>query len=978
MDADSFKKISGFDRLEFHRAAMALVPDPDDPNPGLALIVPETDRIVGVRTCTCPESRKQNCIHILQLGRIISGFKRIFGTASPDELFRASIWFRIGSILGEGCREEPEKLNFRTVEGPHGRFLSAASTDNNEIFRYYSSGPDALRLAGRFGLLTEHGFGARKTALEKMFLSTLSDQERALFHQGHLTLRLAQEKSYWHRLMYHCFLEFGTADIQADAAIDPNTGDFTIACRGGDADVLVRLMVPRIKVKTVLIKLKDVLNSGKEMRIHPIPLKSIFNVNQKTELDLEIRPMIELLQQNGEKKFFERGDFEKFRYGRLVYIKELGLLAELEAEQGVSRRFQAPVKMNLKQSQIPEFLEEFGESLKDERFVFNSEAKGLSLIRDYERMEITPHSVDAKRCLLDVRYWIGDTSISLADIICAKKEGLRYISTREGWVDCGAEAFNRLGFIGTDNGNDSLVSMSRAEFFRLIGFNRKSLQINGDSQLKDRLQQVLDQKTDQPADLSTGLTSVLRPYQELGFRWLWFLVESGLGGLLCDEMGLGKTHQVLALISALKINEELNGPVLVVCPTTVLGHWKDKVDRFAPALKAEIYHGAGRDLGATLQQADLVLTSYGILLQEPEGLGGAGWSLAVFDEIQYLKNDQTQTYEAAQLLQADNKIGVTGTPIENKLEDLRALFDLVMPGYLGTRQEFTARYQKAMSERTEAARRSELIRLTSPFILRRIKQAVLLDLPDKIEDHRGCELSDDQDELYAEAVEGRGRKLVKTLRNSAKPVPYIHIFAFLTQLKMICNHPALALREWKRYREFQSGKWDLFKGLLQECLDSGEKVVVYSQFLDMIRIIEDYLKENEIGCVKLTGQSRNRTRILNQFENDPDCRVFVGSLKAGGVGIDLVAASVVIHYDRWWNAAREDQATDRVHRIGQRKGVQVIKMTTRDTLEEKIAEIIDNKKNLMEAVIQEDDPGLLKSFTREELADLLSFRGGDY
>ncbi|MFH1139746.1 MAG: DEAD/DEAH box helicase [Pseudomonadota bacterium] len=969
-----FNQQSGFDRLEFHRAALALIPKPDDTQPGLALLLPEGVKRTGLRTCTCLGAKGKTCVHVLELARILKNIARVFGPRGLDELFRASLWFKLGSILGEGCRLDPAAVRLRTMDGPHGAFLAASDEGGGELFRYYSMGPDALRLAERFGLLAEQGLGLRNAALEKLFLLTLTEQEGVMFQRGHLTIRLAQEKSLWHRLSYHCFMEFGPEDIQLEPAIDHQTGEFTVGCRPVGAETAARLVIPRTKVKNLLTQLKSLLGNEHGLAIHPIPLKSIFNVSRNTELDLEVRPMIELLQRNGEKRFFESRDFEKFRYGSLVYLRDLGLLAELERDFGPERKFQSPVIMKLKNSQVPEFLEELGEELNDERFVIDSSASGLRIIRDYDRLEVSSDALDRDWCWLDVRYGFGSSSISLAEILKAREEGERYVSTRDGWVDTRAEAFDRIGALGSGGRGASSLRMSRAEFFRLAGLNPKPLQILGESEPTRKLRDILDLQPAETGDVVTGLNTELRPYQKLGFQWLRFLTENGLGGLLCDEMGLGKTHQALALLASLREKGGLTGPVLVVCPTTVLGHWLDKVDRFAPGLRAAVHYGHQRDFAATLNKVDVVITSFGLVLQDAALLEQVDWFLIVFDEIQYLKNEQTQTYEAAQKLRARAKLGLTGTPIENRLEELRALFDLVLPGYLGDRQEFKERYLKSEGERKGAVRRAELVRLVSPFVLRRLKRTVLLELPDKIEDCRTCALSDDQVRLYRDAIESRGRGLVQTLREGRGPIPYIHIFALLNLLKRICDHPALAAREWQNYRQFESGKWELFQEALRECLDSGEKVVVYSQYLDMIRIMEEHLRENGVGCVKLTGQSGNRDRIISRFDRDPDCRVFLGSLKAGGVGIDLVAASVVIHYDRWWNAAREDQATDRVHRIGQRKGVQVIKIITQGTLEEKIAAIIEKKKNLMESVILEDDPGLLKTFSKEELVDLLSYQ----
>lgn len=469
-----------------------------------------------------------------------------------------------------------------------------------------------------------------------------------------------------------------------------------------------------------------------------------------------------------------------------------------------------------------------------------------------------------------------------------------------------------------------------------------------------------------------GLTSPLRSYQKLGVEWLLFLFENGLGGLLCDDMGMGKTHEVMGLMVALREKGRLKKPFLVVCPTTVLSHWQGKISVHAPALKGAVFHGGQRDLEKTLRDSDVLITSYGILRRDIELLKKIPFPLAVFDEIQNVKNPQTLAYEAARNLQATVKIGLTGTPIENKLGELKALFDLTVPGYLGTDEKFSSRYGESIELNPAGERPKALARLISPFTLRRLKKTVLEELPAKIEDIRTCALSDDQIKLYRDAISSRGKELVEAIKRREKAIPYMHIFALLTLLKQICNHPALVERKLEDFEKYQSGKWELFKELITESLESGQKVVVYSQFLGMIQIIENFLQGLGIDFVTLTGASRKRGEIISRFNEDPACRIYVGSLKAGGTGIDLVAASVVIHYDRWWNAAKEDQATDRVHRIGQRRGVQVFKLVTEGTLEEKISALIARKRKLMDNIIREDDPGLLKSFSREELLEMLS------
>ena len=467
------------------------------------------------------------------------------------------------------------------------------------------------------------------------------------------------------------------------------------------------------------------------------------------------------------------------------------------------------------------------------------------------------------------------------------------------------------------------------------------------------------------------MVSELRPYQKIGVEWLHFLYENDLAGLLCDDMGLGKTHQAMALMLLLKEQHEVDDPFLVICPRTVISHWRDKLAQHAPGLRVAVYHGTNRNLEEALEERDVLVASYGVLRNDAAKLGTVSWSLLFFDEIQQIKNQETQAHRAAVTVPARMKIGLTGTPIENSLSELKNLFDLVLPGYLGDDESYFDRFGASSREHPDDEALRDLRRLISPFVLRRLKTAVLDELPGKIEDIRTCSLSTEQHQLYRDAIDTRGLALADRIRRDDKPLPYIHIFALLNQLKQICDHPALALGVAAEWRDHDSQKWDLFQELLAESLESGQKVVVFSQYLGMIAMMESYLEELGIGYAKLTGSTRRRGEVVDRFNENPDCRVFLGSLRAGGTGIDLIAGSVVIHYDRWWNAAKEDQATDRVYRIGQKRAVQVFKLVTEDTLEESIAAMIDRKRELMSSVVQADHPRLGKIFTREELLELL-------
>jgi SNF2 family DNA or RNA helicase len=463
----------------------------------------------------------------------------------------------------------------------------------------------------------------------------------------------------------------------------------------------------------------------------------------------------------------------------------------------------------------------------------------------------------------------------------------------------------------------------------------------------------------------------LYDFQEAGYRWLWFLYRNGFGGLLCDDMGLGKTHQAMALLCAVDRTSAGAALFLVVCPTSLLPHWEEKLRLYLPDLPLEVHHGASRRLAAT---RGVVLTSYGTLRNDAALFADRTFDVFVLDEIQTLKNRGTVTYQALATVPARFALGLTGTPVENTVGDVKSLLDFVLPGYLPGETAFRQRFVIPIEEHSDAAALGRLRRLLAPFVLRRTKAQVLPDLPAKIVDKRTCSLSAEQQALYGEVVAGQAALLRDRLDRDA-PIPYLHIFAVLSRLKQICNHPALvdpaAHGDWTR----PSGKWSLFAELLEECLASGLKVVVFSQYVRMLDLFEAYLKSRNIGYALLKGETVDRAGALDRFRNDDACQVFLASLRAGGLGVDLTAASVVIHYDRWWNQAREDQATDRVHRLGQKRGVQVLKLITRGTLEERIDELIEKKTLLAGDLVPENDPQLAQQFTREELKELLAALG---
>ena len=962
-----------FTNLEFHRTGIGLVPERGERHAAIYVaVVPGSGK--PLRSCTCEISKKKTCDHLKDLSRVIAEVERAYAARSWEAELETSVWYRLARLLFEGNPQASAKVRVLRVPRDPAPVIRVTAPGGEELAEYLDPSPARVRFLERTGKAAPEmeGIFDRAGLLERLALFQATEQERLFHKAGMKTQRQTWEESFWHRLAYHCVRELeGEGRGTFHPAIDEASGRFTLTYRRPDGEPIVRFAVPRDRVQAALQLLAAEYPEQADLAIKPVPLMSIFRVTQETELDLEVRPVIRALQENGEERFFEHRDFERFRYGNLIYIKELGVMAELERE-GRERKFKAPVSMKLQRGQVASFLADHQEALGEGLLVLDEPLRELRIFKEFDRIEIS--AVDFEEALARSWYWLaleygfGNQAVSLAEILRAKKEGLPYLETAGGWVDLNSPAFRELDRLAgmADAGRFRLPA---SELLRLQAAAERPIRIAADGEASARLGGLLDLKPAAPFAKTGGLATEPRIYQKIGVDWLLFLVQNRLGGLLCDDMGLGKTLQVLALLVTLLERGEITEPCLVACPTSVLSHWRNQIHRHAPALRPVVHHGQQRRLPGKLGPGDVLLTSYGVLRRDAEALSAVPFALAVFDEAQHLKNRGTQSWQAADHLVADVKLGLTGTPIENSLGELKALFDLVLPGYLGSDAGFEQRYGR--EERGED-RLGELRRVISPFVLRRLKSSVLDELPEKIEDVRTCVLSDDQVRLYRDAVDGRGAELTARIEAAADGhLPYIHVFALLSLLKKICDHPALAMGDLNRADELASGKWDLYQEILAECLESGHKVVVFTQFLGMIDLMARHLESLGVGFVKLTGASVRRGEIVDRFNQDPACRVFLGSLKAGGTGIDLVGGSAVIHYDRWWNAAKEDQATDRVYRLGQRRAVQVFKLVTEGTLEEKIAALIERKRQVMASVVQEDSPELAKIFTREELLDML-------
>jgi len=468
-------------------------------------------------------------------------------------------------------------------------------------------------------------------------------------------------------------------------------------------------------------------------------------------------------------------------------------------------------------------------------------------------------------------------------------------------------------------------------------------------------------------EIPKTLTNVLRDYQKAGFQWLKALSESGLGGILADDMGLGKTLQVLALILSEK--EKSKAPALVIAPTSLVYNCVLETEKFAPELKAVAISGTQaqrKPILDNIAEYDLVITSYPLIRRDIEAYQKHNFSFCIIDEAQHVKNHYTQAAKAIRKISARNRFALTGTPMENSLMELWSIFDFIMPGYLYTQQKFLDRFVKPIINAGDKNASEDLSRHIRPFILRRMKKDVLKELPEKIETIVTCELTKAQRDIYHAVLAQARNEIEASIDEVGFEQSQLQILAALTRLRQICCHPASFVEGY----EGGSGKMELLGELIEENLALGHRILLFSQFTTILDIIEEDLVKKGLSYFYLSGKTpaAERASMVSRF-NEGEGEVFLLSLKAGGTGLTLTGADMVIHFDPWWNPAVEDQATDRAYRIGQDKVVHVFKLITENTIEEKILLLQKKKKELIDLVIKPGET-LLHKLTREEIRQL--------
>lgn len=488
-------------------------------------------------------------------------------------------------------------------------------------------------------------------------------------------------------------------------------------------------------------------------------------------------------------------------------------------------------------------------------------------------------------------------------------------------------------------------------------------------------QLIRDVRSVEDADFEvpSQIKATLRSYQKTGYRWLRTMAQYGFGGILADDMGLGKTLQVITLIAAEKERVEKESqrkPSLVVCPTSLALNWQSEIQKFAPHLKVCVVMGSieeRKELLEQIDEVDVVITSYELLKRDIENYEHLNFKYCIADEAQYIKNANTLSAKTLKVIKSEVQFALTGTPIENSLAELWSIFDFIMPGYLFSYSQFKRNFETPIVKNQDEVTTNRLKKMIGPFIMRRLKKDVLKELPDKIETVIYNNMGEMQQKLYDAHLAEAKTEMEREISEKGVGKSHIKMLALLTRLRQLCCHPALYLQDYKE----GSGKLAQCLELVKDSIAAGHKILLFSQFTSMLEIIGNELTLEGIKYFVLTGATKaeERMRLVAAFNESEEIPVFLISLKAGGTGLNLTGADVVIHYDPWWNLSSQNQATDRAYRIGQKNNVQVLQMITKNSIEEKIKELQDKKIGLTESVLQEGE-AFLSQMSEEEIKSL--------
>lgn len=943
--------------------------------------------------CSCC-SQKQSignfCSHVAAVTLAFLVEKDEIGRLAPLPLsFQDSPWPDIAGYLHQEFDSRGERGSCSVAIHPGGGSMTGsrddvqmqAEVDTLTTGLLYSRSPSRLSAVSPESQMPRSPEGC-SILINDLIRLSLNEEERELFSRGHKTQGLQRDDSLWFWLARQLYLGTGR-----DSFVVEQDEDDAFWIRSGEGRDRVFILKPGRSRGCHLFKNLDGKMAGSVSFLPPAQAfwRVCFSDDSTA---ICCRPMLRL--DSGE--IFSREELASRRWGDCYHLPGRGFLPVQPVPHGANLRPPGtPVQPSLfgssgEQQKTREsgfdisapdfarFLEENQDALAHSHNEADQDLLSFEPVDKPDRIHMDLLDSDDDWCYLAAYYGLGNREIDLAEVLKARLQDWEYLPGKQ-WLklkDTPLSWFHEAGAdrLWQDGDGRQGLRLRRWEVLTLTAQLDSTISGAGVDRQDQALHLPLSMKW-QELD-GAEAPSHLRGYQKKGLDWLKNLLGNGMGGILADEMGLGKTHQALAFLESVA-GHIPGASFLVVAPASVIYHWADKIDRFYAGLSWSVYHGSSRNL-EECREKQVVLTTYGIVNRDWDELAGHFFEVIVFDEVQHLKNKKTKIHGAAAGLRAGIKLGLTGTPMENSPNDLKALLDICLPGILGSDRGFQRRFTTPIVEEQSEDRSRELSERISPFFLRRLRAQVVSELPEIIEDTRTCELHDDQVRLYREFIAGQGRELAEQLSDEGSEIPYMEVLALISHLKQICDHPCLVSGE-SDPEQYGCGKWDLFKELLNECLDSGYKVVVFSQYTSMLDLIEGYLQAIAVSRAGLRGKMtlKKRKQEISRFQNEDSCRVFCASLLAGGTGIDLTAAQCVIHYDRWWNAAREDQATSRVHRIGQSRVVEVFKLITAGTLEEKIDRLISRRRDLAGRLVQADDENLVKRLDRKDLLDLISF-----
>lgn len=532
--------------------------------------------------------------------------------------------------------------------------------------------------------------------------------------------------------------------------------------------------------------------------------------------------------------------------------------------------------------------------------------------------------------------------------------GKRYLAVPPGRIQAVVRVLSELYEIeGTGPGGGLRIPELAPDVLDELqsAFEDDSLNWSGDT---ERVRMKVPRNDPPMVDPPRGLNATLRPYQMEGLSFLQNLREHGSGAILADDMGLGKTLQTIAHILTEKESGRMRDPVLVVAPTSLVGNWAREIAKFAPSLEVHVHYGARRHhVARNVKFSDVVITTYGLLMRDNDLFGSQSFYMVVLDEAQTIKNARSQAHAAVKAVDAQYRIALSGTPVENNLDELWALFDFAMPGLLGAASQFRTAFRVPIEKQNNSDRMDTLRRRVAPFILRRLKTEVATDLPPKTIMTRPVELKGAQRDLY-ESIRIAGHALVrKVVKKKGIAASTIDILGALMKLRQVCCDPRL-VRLRSAHEIEQSGKFDALFEMLPDMLEQGRQVLVFSQFTRMLALIGDELRKRRIPFVVITGSTTDRQAQVDQFQSG-QAKVFLLSLKAAGTGLNLVAADTVIHFDPWWNPAAQAQATDRAYRIGQKRPVFVYNLIVSGSVEERMVALQRHKQALADGLLAKGD-----------------------